>query len=407
MKIGETRATMTHTIDQQLDLITRGCVELISDAELRKKLAEGRPLRIKAGFDPTAPDLHLGHTVLLQKLRQFQELGHQVIFLIGDYTAKVGDPSGRSSTRPQLTDAEIAANVQTYQDQVFKILDRQKTEVRFNSEWLGKMTPSEFLTLASKYTVARMLERDDFKKRLAEGNEISILELLYPLMQGYDSVALRADVELGGQDQKFNLVVARAMQRRHDQAEEIILTMPLLVGLDGEKKMSKSYGNHIAIQDPPNEMFGKLMSIPDTLMWDYFTLLSDKSTDDIHALRAGHPRTAKVALAQEIVARFHSPDAATAAIEEFERIFVKKDAPSNVPVVTLAPRADGYALVDVLTEHALTASKGEARRLIAQGAVKIDGTVITDIALRLAAAESTIQVGKRRFVKVLIGSGNS
>ena len=393
---------MTFDIPAHIATIKRGAVELIADDALIEKLKRGKPLRVKAGFDPTAPDLHLGHTVLLHKLKQFQELGHQIIFLIGDYTAKVGDPSGRSATRPQLTDQEIAANVLTYKKQVFKILDPKKTEVRYNSEWLGKLSSADWIGLASRYTVARMLERDDFRQRLHEGSEVSIVELLYPLLQGYDSVVLKADVELGGADQKFNLTVARAMQRRYGQEEEIILTMPLLVGTDGEKKMSKSYGNHMAIQDTPAEMFGKVMSIADQLMWNYFTLLSTRSENEIQQLQSGHPKDAKVLLAKELVTRFHSADAASQAAEEFQRIFAQKGKPTDVESTTL-PFKKNLLLVDLIAELKLASSKGEARRLIAQNAVRVNDEVVQDTQKQLAEpGEYLLQVGKRRFHKVML-----
>lgn len=395
---------MARTVADQLAIIRRGSVELISEAELVKKLEAGKPLRIKAGFDPTAPDLHLGHTVLLQKLRQFQELGHQVIFLIGDYTAKIGDPSGRSATRPQLDDAEIARNVQTYKEQVFKVLDLQRTEVRFNSEWLAKLTPADFIRLTSQQSVARMLERDDFKQRFQSQQNISIHEFLYPLLQGYDSIALQADLELGGQDQKFNLLMGRTLQERAGSAPQVVLMMPLLIGADGEKKMSKSYGNHIAIQDPPNEMFGKLMSISDLLMWEYYTLLSSCSNAEIEARKAAHPKAAKVALAHEIVARYHSPAAADAAAAEFDQIFARGGAPAEIAESALPLPAVGLGLVDLLAQLALAPSKSEARRLIAQQAVRVNDTVVSDQKHVLQIAGSyLLQVGKRKFHRVVLG----
>lgn len=390
---------MAVAIAEQLALIKRGAVELISEAELVKKLGSGKPLRVKAGFDPTSPDLHVGHTVLIHKLKQFQELGHQVIFLIGDYTAKVGDPSGQSATRPQLTDHEIAQNVLTYKKQVFKILDPKKTEVRYNSEWLAKMTAGDFIALNAKYTVARMLEREDFQQRLRGGHEISMLELQYPLLQGYDSVALKADVELGGTDQKFNLVVARTIQRRFDQPEEIVLTMPLLVGTDGVKKMSKSYGNHIAIQDSAQDMFGKVMSLSDPVMWDYYTLLSARTDAEIAALKAGHPKAAKVALAQEIVTRFHSAPVAAQTADEFERVFGRKERPTDGKETVV----DAASLVDILERcGGVAKSRGDIRRLISQGAVRVNDAAVTDIHCQLTPGEYWIRAGKRWQNKVVV-----
>ncbi|MBI4236816.1 MAG: tyrosine--tRNA ligase [Deltaproteobacteria bacterium] len=384
--------------------LARGAVELISEADLVKKLETGRPLRIKAGFDPTAPDLHLGHTVLMHKLRQFQELGHQIIFLVGDFTARIGDPSGRSKTRPPLSEAEIQANAATYTDQAFKILNRARTEVRFNSEWLGKLTPAELIHLSAQYTLARMIEREDFSQRLADHVPLSLHELWYPLLQGYDSVALRADVELGGQDQKFNLVVAREIQKSYGQAPEVILMMPLLEGTDGVQKMSKSYGNQIGILEPPNEMFGKVMSVADDVMWKYFDLLSARSAAEIEALRAGHPKAAKIALAQEIVARFHSPTAATAAAAEFEQVFAQRGVPTDVEESRLPLPAAGQGLVDLIFQLGLAASKGEARRLIIQGGVRINETVAKDPKHILHDAGTyLLQVGKRKFHRVVIG----
>jgi len=395
-----------------LEPFRRGGVELITESDLRHKLDQHRPLIIKAGFDPTAPDLHLGHTVLLRKLRQFQDLGHTVVLLIGDATALVGDPSGQSKTRRPMTVEDIEANAGTYIAQVSKILvidDPARFQMVRNSQWFVPhhdgttlFTFRELVDLASRYTVARMLERDDFRQRLHEGSEVSIVELLYPLLQGYDSVVLKADVELGGADQKFNLTVARAMQRRYGQEEEIILTMPLLVGTDGEKKMSKSYGNHIAIQDTPAEMFGKVMSIADQLMWNYFTLLSTRSENEIQQLQSGHPKDAKVLLAKELVTRFHSADAASQAAEEFQRIFAQKGKPTDVESTTL-PFKKNLLLVDLIAELKLASSKGEARRLIAQNAVRVNDEVVQDTQKQLAEpGEYLLQVGKRRFHKVML-----
>lgn len=388
---------------EQFAQIHRGAVEIISEAELQKKLATGQPLRIKAGFDPTAPDLHLGHTVLLQKLWQFQQLGHQVIFLIGDFTARIGDPSGRSATRPPLSDDEIAINLATYATQVFKILDRGQTEIRYNSEWFGAASMADTIRLASQYTFARMLERNDFTQRFQQDQPIAIHEFLYPLLQGQDSVALRADVELGGTDQKFNLLMGRTLQERAGQAPQVVLTMPLLIGLDGEKKMSKSYGNHVAIQDAPGDMFGKILSISDDLMWHYYELLSDCSLEAITARKAGHPKVAKVQLAKELVARFHSTDAAEQAAQEFEQIFAQKGKPTEIPSTTRAATPDGELLVDLLVDLALAASKGEARRLIQQNGVRVNDQVISDIHHRLREpGEYVLQVGKRKFHRIVV-----
>lgn len=391
------------TASEQLAQLKRGATEIISEAELVKKLSTGKPLCIKAGFDPTAPDLHLGHTVLLQKLRQFQQLGHQVIFLIGDFTAKIGDPSGRSTTRPSLTDDDIAANLITYETQVFKVLDKSATEVRRNSEWFGGYTAVDMIRLASQYTLARMLERNDFEQRFQSDQPIAIHEFLYPLLQGQDSVELRADVELGGTDQKFNLLMGRTLQERNSQAPQVVLMMPLLIGLDGEKKMSKSYGNHVGIQDAPGDMFGKLMSITDDLMWHYYELLSDCSLDDIAARKAGHPKTAKVLLAQEIVARYHGAAAGEAAVEEFEQVFANKGKPTDIPVTERAAVAGGELLVDMIAGLGLAASKSEARRLMQQNGVRVNDAVVSDIQYRLAGAgEYLVQIGKRKFQKIHI-----
>ena len=323
-------------IDKQLEIIKRGAVDLVNEAELIEKLKKGRPLRIKAGFDPTSPDLHLGHTVLMQKLAQFQELGHTIVFIIGDFTSKIGDPSGRSATRPPLSDSEISANLKTYVEQASKILDMEKVELRYNSEWLAKMNFADVLKLASQYTVARMMEREDFKNRFAAGNPLGIHEFLYPLMQGHDSVAIKADVELGGTDQIFNLLMGRDLQREAKQEPQVVLTMPLLVGTDGVQKMSKSYGNYIGITDSPREMFGKIMSISDDLMWSYYELLSDLSLGEIKELKEElvvgklHPKIAKENLAMEIIERFHSEEDAVSARDEFERVFAKKGRPDEI-----------------------------------------------------------------------------
>jgi len=387
--------------EKQLDEIKRGSVELIGEAELKEKLKAGKPLRVKAGFDPTAPDLHLGHMVLIHKLRQFQDLGHQVIFLIGDFTASVGDPSGRSKTRPALTPDEIKANAKTYTDQAFKVLDRNKTEIRFNTEWLAKFTPTDFIKLTSQYTVARLLERDDFGKRLKEQQPLSLHELIYPLLQGYDSVALKADVELGGQDQKFNLVVAREIQRAYGQSAEALLTMPLLEGTDGVQKMSKSYGNYIGITEPPQEMFGKLLSITDDLMWRYYELLSTKTLDEIKSLKAGHPKLAKVALAKEVVARFHSEQAADEAEKNFEQVFAQKGKPDEIEEKQIKSDGSPKELAILMAELGLAKSNSEARRLISQGGVRVDDVVIKDAKHSIVnKGDYLLQVGKRRFLKL-------
>lgn len=384
-------------------MIRRGTVDCLTEESLRKRLADGKPLRVKAGFDPTAPDLHLGHTVLMHKLRQFQELGHQVIFLIGDFTARIGDPSGRTKMRPPLSDDEIVANARTYTDQAFKILDRETTEVRFNAEWLNALSPAEMVHLSAQYTLARMMEREDFAKRFDAGHPLSLHELWYPLFQGYDSVVLKADVELGGQDQKFNLVVAREIQKAYGQSPEIVVTMPLLVGTDGVQKMSKSYGNHIAIRDAPAEMFGKLMSIADETMWHYYELLSDRSAGEVARFREGHPKAAKVALATELVSRFHSPEAAGHAAEEFDRVFAKKEKPSHMAETHLAQDGDPMLLVDILVQcGGVGKSKGEIRRLMVQKGVRVNGEAITDIQHRLSQGEYEIQAGKRWHNKVVI-----
>lgn len=391
------------TPEKQLDEIKRGAVELIGEEGLVEKLKSGHVLRVKAGFDPTAPDLHLGHMVLIHKLRQFQDLGHQVIFLIGDFTASVGDPSGRSKTRPALSAEEIAANAKTYTEQAFKVLDRTKTEIRFNTEWLAKFTPTDFIKLTSQYTVARLMERDDFAKRLKDQQPLSLHELIYPLLQGYDSVALKADVELGGQDQKFNLVVAREIQRAYGQSAESLLTMPLLEGTDGVQKMSKSYGNYIGITESPQEMFGKLLSITDELMWRYYELLSTKTLDEITALKAGHPKAAKVALAKEIVTRFHSAQAAIDAEHNFEQVFAQKGKPDEIEEVQLKSDGTAKELPILMAELGLTKSNSEARRLIMQGGVRVDDVVIKDAKHSLPASGTyLLQVGKRRFLRVKI-----
>ena len=394
------------TIDQQVEIICRGCDELLREPELREKLAAGRPLRIKAGFDPTAPDLHLGHTVLINKLRQFQELGHHVLFLIGDFTGMIGDPTGKNATRPALTREEIARNAETYTEQVFRILDRSRTEVVFNSSWMDRMSAVDMIKLAASHTVARMLERDDFSKRYRTNQPIAIHEFLYPLVQGYDSVALKADVELGGTDQKFNLLMGRELQKHHGQPPQCILTMPLLEGLDGVNKMSKSLGNYVGIQEPAVEIFGKLMSVSDDLMWRYIELLSFESLAVIRQWRADvsagrNPRDVKVAFAQEIVGRFHGADAAQHALADFEARFRQHEIPEDIAEVKLAAGAEGLPIAMVLKQAGLTASTSDALRMLAQGGVKMDGEKISDKSLRLErGANVVLQVGKRKFARV-------
>ncbi len=392
-------------IEEQLRLIRRGTVEIISEEELRKKLEKGEPLVVKTGFDPTAPDLHLGHTVLLRKMRHFQELGHKVIFLIGDFTARIGDPSGRSEIRKPLTPEQIEKNASTYKKQFFKVLDPEKTIVAYNSEWLGKLSFADIIKLAGKFTVAQFLEREDFAKRFSEGRPIGIHELLYPIAQAYDSVALKADVELGGTDQKFNLLVGRELQRYFGQEPQVAVLMPILEGLDGVQKMSKSLGNYVGIDEPPFEMFGKLMSIPDSLMMKYFELLTDFTMEEIESfkkdLEAGkvHPKELKAKLAFNIVKTYHSEEDAVKAQEEFERVFSKKERPSEVPLKTF-PEGE-KKIVDLLVEGGLVSSKSEAKRLVFQGGVKVDGSKVEDINQIIdLSKERFVQVGKRRFLRV-------
>ena len=397
---------ITTPVESQLALLARGAVDLISRADLAERLRSGRPLRVKAGFDPTAADLHLGHTVLLTKLRQFQELGHQVIFLIGDFTGMIGDPTGKSATRPPLTREQVAANAETYRQQVFRVLDESRTEVAFNSTWFDRMSAADMIRLAGTHTVARMLERDDFSKRYRGEQPIAIHEFLYPLVQGYDSVVLRADVELGGTDQTFNLLMGRELQRHHGQVPQVVLTMPLLEGLDGVNKMSKSLGNYIAITDAPGEMFGKLMSISDELMWRYLDLLSLQPTDVISGWRAEvadgrNPREVKVELGREIVTRFHGAAAALAAIEAFDARFRRDEVPADLIELELMAGPPGMALPAVLKAAGLVSSTSEAIRLIGQGAVRIDGERLEDKGRVLAqGAGVLLQVGKRRFARV-------
>jgi len=395
-------------IDEQLDLIKRGVDEILLEAELVDKLKQGRPLRIKAGFDPTAPDLHLGHTVLINKLRQFQELGHEILFLIGDFTGMIGDPTGKTATRPPLTQAEVHENAKTYQQQIFRILDREKTKVVFNSEWMGRKNSADMIKLAASSTVARMLERDDFSKRYSSGQAIAIHEFLYPLIQGYDSVELRADVELGGTDQKFNLLMGRQLQEQHGQKPQVVLTMPILEGLDGVQKMSKSLNNYIGIADKPRDMFGKIMSISDELMWRYFELLSFRPMAEIEGFRqemaAGkNPRDIKFLLAEEIIARFHSHEAATAARQAFIDQFAKGAIPDDIPEHALETGNEGYAIANLLKDTGLCSSTTDAMRMIQQGAVRIDGDRVDDKSLRVMKGTNAVfQVGKRRFAKVSV-----
>jgi len=391
-----------------LQEIKRGTEELLVEAELVEKLKSGRPLRIKAGFDPTAPDLHLGHTVLLNKLRQFQRLGHQVIFLIGDFTGMIGDPTGKNATRPPLTREAVAENAKTYRDQVFKILDPALTEVRFNSEWMEGLGSVGMIRLAASYTVARMLERDDFHKRYAGQQPIAVHEFLYPLIQGYDSVALKADVELGGTDQKFNLLVGRELQKQHGQPAQCVLTLPLLEGLDGVNKMSKSLGNYVGIDEPPQEMFGKLMSVSDTLMWRYVDLLSFESLSTIEGWRqrvaeGANPRDIKVGFAQEIVARFHGPAAAQQALADFEARFRQGALPDDMPEMHLPGAPQGLPVPQLLKQAGLVASTSEAIRQIAGGGVKLDGERVADKGMVVPVGATVVaQVGKRKFARVTI-----
>ncbi|MGL6001313.1 MAG: tyrosine--tRNA ligase [Plesiomonas sp.] len=396
-------------IEEALAVIKRGVDDLLPEDELIAKLKEGRPLRVKLGADPTAPDIHLGHTVILTKLRQFQELGHEVIFLIGDFTGMVGDPSGKNTTRPPLTKDQVLANAETYKEQVFKVLDPAKTRIEFNSSWLGEMGAEGMIRLAARQTVARMLERDDFKTRFRDNQSIAIHEFMYPLLQGYDSVALEADVELGGTDQRFNLLMGRELQKDYGQKPQIVITMPLLVGLDGEKKMSKSAHNYIGISEAPSEMFGKLMSISDELMWDWYVLLSFRPLAEIEDFKARvaagtlNPRDVKVWLAKEIIARFHSQADADAAEQEFINRFQKGAMPEDMPELTLEAGSEGIAIANLLKEAELVASTSEALRMIKQGGVKIDGEKVDDAKLTLSAGNTAVyQVGKRKFARVTL-----
>ncbi|MFK8032246.1 MAG: tyrosine--tRNA ligase [Gammaproteobacteria bacterium] len=398
-------------VEQQWAEINRGAEEILVESELRKKLERGTPLRVKVGFDPTAPDLHLGHTVLLNKMRAFQELGHEVVFLIGDFTGLIGDPSGKSATRPALTEEDIQANAETYKEQVFKVLDPDTTIVDFNSRWMNAMSSADMIRLTAKHTVARMLERDDFSKRYKSNTPISIHEFLYPLVQGYDSVALKADVELGGTDQKFNLLVGRQLQGQYGQEPQVVLTMPLLEGLDGVKKMSKSLGNYIGIDEPANEMFGKIMSLSDDLMWRYFELLSFEPLSVIEGYRdsisdGANPRDIKFALGKELVARFHSATAANAAQEAFVQRFQKNAVPDDIAEVTVtcAEDEDSMGIAHVAKAAGLVSSTSEAFRMVKQGAVRIGGEKVEDPKLTVAKGdEIVLQVGKRKFAKVTVG----
>lgn len=395
-------------LETALAEIKRGAEEILVEEELIAKLKEGRPLRIKLGMDPTAPDIHLGHTVILNKLRTFQDLGHEVILLIGDFTALVGDPSGKNATRPPLSEEAIKINAQTYAEQAFKILDPARTRIEYNSTWLKELGATGMIKLAAKQTVARMLERDDFKKRYANGQSIAIHEFLYPLLQGYDSVALKADVELGGTDQKFNLLMGRELQKDAGQPTQCVLMMPLLVGLDGVKKMSKSAGNYIGVHDAPNDMFGKIMSISDELMWSYYELLSTRPLAEITQFKADiaanklNPRDVKIWLAKEIIARYHDEAAAEAAHNDFTQRFSKNAIPDEMPEVTVSAPAEGIAVGNLLKEAALVETTSEALRMIKQNAVKRDGEVVADGKLLVTAGTAVWQVGKRKFARITV-----
>ncbi len=395
-----------YAVDESLAIIKRGIDELLIEAELVEKLKAGRPLRVKAGFDPTAPDLHLGHTVLINKLRHFQDLGHHVMFLIGDFTAMIGDPTGKNTTRPPLSREQVMANAKTYQEQVFKILDPEKTEVCFNSAWIDDLGTAGMIKLASSYTVARMLERDDFSKRYRNGQPIAVHEFLYPLCQGYDSVAVKSDIELGGTDQKFNLLVGRELQKHYGQTPQCVLMMPLLEGLDGVNKMSKSLGNYVGISESPRDIFGKLMSVSDELMWRYFDLLSFRPSTEIvrfkqEVTEGRNPRDLKVLLAQEIVARFHSAQAATEALADFEARFRQGAIPEDIPEVSLSAPDGALSIAQLLKQAGLVTSTSDALRMIDQGGVRIDGARIEDKSLSLkAGSEIVAQIGKRKFARV-------
>ena len=396
------------SIDQALQIIKRGCHELLREEELVQKLTSGRPLRVKAGFDPTAPDLHLGHTVLLNKMRQLQDLGHEAMFLIGDFTGMIGDPTGKNATRPPLTRDQVIENARSYESQIFKILHPEKTLVMFNSSWMGEMRAADLIALAAQHTVARMLERDDFHKRYSGGQPIAIHEFLYPLIQGYDSVAMKADIELGGTDQKFNLLMGRELQKHYGQAPQVVLTMPILEGLDGVQKMSKSLGNYIGIHEPPNEMFGKLMSVSDDLMWRYIELLSFEPLATVEKWKqevggGRNPRDIKVTFAQEIVTRFHDQQAAERALAEVEARFKQGAIPEDIEEVVLDAGMEGLGIGQILKQASLTASTSEALRMIDQGGVKLNGEKVSDKGLVLKPGEPfVVQVGKRKFARVTL-----
>ena len=396
------------SIDQALQIIKRGCHELLREEELVQKLASGRPLRVKAGFDPTAPDLHLGHTVLLNKMRQLQDLGHEAMFLIGDFTGMIGDPTGKNATRPPLTRDQVIENARSYESQIFKILHPEKTLVMFNSSWMGEMRAADLIALAAQHTVARMLERDDFHKRYSGGQPIAIHEFLYPLIQGYDSVAMKADIELGGTDQKFNLLMGRELQKHYGQAPQVVLTMPILEGLDGVQKMSKSLGNYIGIHEPPNQMFGKLMSVSDDLMWRYIELLSFEPLATVERWKqevdgGRNPRDIKVGFAQEIVTRFHDQQAAERALADFEARFKQGAIPEDIEEVALDVGMEGLGIGQILKQASLTASTSEALRMIDQGGVKLNGEKVSDKGLVLKPGEPfVVQVGKRKFARVTL-----
>lgn len=399
---------MTVSLEEQLSLIQRGTDEVLLESELRGRLQNDRPLQIKAGFDPTAPDLHLGHVVLLEKMRQFQQLGHEVTFLIGDFTGRIGDPSGKSATRPPMSEEEINANAATYKEQVFKVLDAEKTIVRFNSEWFGQQDASMMIRLAAQHTVARMLERDDFRKRFTNQQPIAIHEFLYPLVQGYDSVALESDVELGGTDQKFNLLVGRELQKQNNQPPQIVITVPILEGLDGVKKMSKSLDNYIGINEPANEVFGKIMSISDELMWRYFELLSSRPITEIESLKQQvdngmNPRDVKYQLAEEMVERFHSKSSAQSARREFIARFQKGDVPEDIKEITIELTGESLPLANLLKNAGLVETTSDSHRLVKQGAVRIDDQRISDSRLNIpVGASHIIRVGKRRIAKISV-----
>lgn len=404
---------MERDLTKQYQVLKRGTIEIIPENQFKQKLMESiknsRPLRVKAGFDPTAPDLHIGHTVLLEKLRQFQDCGHKVIFLIGDFTGMVGDPSGVNTTRPMLTEEQVLKNAGTYRSQIYKILKEEQTEIRFNSEWLSKLSTHDLIRLCSMETVARMLERDDFSNRFKEKQPIYIHEFIYPLLQGYDSVALKADIEIGGTDQKFNLLMGRAVQEFFGMEPQVIMTLSLLVGTDGVMKMSKSANNYVGINEKPEEIYGKLMSISDELMWNYYELLSRKSLDEIKKIKeetkAGrtHPKETKEKLAYEITARFHGEKSATIAKEHFKKVFIKKEIPEEIPVVEIKPSGESKELISIIVGKNLVKSRSEAKRLIKQGAVEVNGEKVDSEFYRIESSGTyNIKVGKRRFLKVVV-----